>query len=128
MIKNRALGHIGLAVTDLEAAVNWYVETLGFEVIGRFQTGEGVPICFIKSGDIVYEVFQPLNGPVAPGKIDHFCFVSEDIEADYRYCVEKGYSFEKEGIQSLPTLWERGVRFFKIMSPTGEAVEFCQIL
>ena len=30
MIKNRPLGHIGLATTDLEATAKWYEEVLGF--------------------------------------------------------------------------------------------------
>lgn len=128
MIKNRALGHIGLGVNDIEAAVKWYMDVLGFELIGEFETPAGEPVKFIKSGGIVYEVFQPIGGAAAPGKIDHFCFVSEDIEADYHYCAEQGYPFEEEGIQEIPTFWERGVRYFKIMSPTAEAVEFCQVL
>ena len=33
-----------------------------------------------------------------------------------------------KGIQSIPTFWEKGIKYFKIMSPTGEPVEFCQIL
>ena len=128
MIKNRRLGHIGLGSNDIEATVKWYVEELGFDLIGDFFSPAGEPIKFLKSGDIIYEVFQPIGGAVAPGKIDHFGFHSDDIEADYRFCVEKGYAFEAEGIQELPTVWERGARYFKILSPTGEAVEFCQIL
>ena len=38
------------------------------------------------------------------------------------------HQFEEEGIQEMPEVWEKGVRFFKIMSPSGEPVEFCQIL
>ena len=128
MIKNRTLGHIGLGTNDIEATVKWYVEELGFELIGEFFSPAEEPIKFLKSGDIVYEVFQPVGGAAAPGKIDHFCFNSDDIEADYRFCMEKGYAFEAEGIQELPGVWERGARYFKILSPTGEAVEFCQIL
>ena len=128
MIKNRKLGHIGLAVNDLEASVKWYCEVLGFEVIGAFETPDGVQSRFLKSGDIVYEIFRPLVDVAAPGKIDHFCFESKDIAADYAYCVEQGYSFEEEGIQTIHTFWENGVSYFKIMSPTGEPVEFCQIL
>lgn len=128
MIKNRKLAHIGLGTNDIEATVKWYMDVLGFELIGSFQSPAGEPIRFLQSGDIIYEVFQPLGGAAAPGKIDHFSFQSQDIEADYRYCVEKGYTFEQEGIQELPTVWEKGVRYFKIMSPSGEALEFCQIL
>ena len=128
MIKNRKMGHIGLAVNDIEASVKWYIEILGFELIGSFTTPDGVPARFIKNGDVVYEIFQPIGGAAAPGKIDHFCFESADIEADYAYCVEQGYEFDTDGIQSIPTFWENGVKFFKILSPTGESVEFCQVL
>ena len=128
MIQNRKLGHIGLATNDIEATVSWYIKELGFKLIGDFKTADGIPIQFIQSGDIIYEVFQPHGGAPAPGKIDHFCFESQDIEADYRYCCEQGYAFEAEGIQELPCVWEKGARYFKILSPTGEAVEFCQIL
>ena len=128
MIKNRRPDHIGLGVSDIETSVKWYIDVLGFELIGAFTTPAGEPVRFLKSGDLVYEIFQPAGGVAAPGKIDHFSFASDDIEADYAYCREQGYTFEEEGIQSIPTFWEKGIRFFKIMSPTGEAVEFCQIL
>ncbi len=128
MIKNRKMDHIGLGVNDLESAVKWYIDVLGFELIGSFVTPGGVSAKFLKSGDLVYEIFQPIGGVDAPGKIDHFSFLSTDIEADYAYCVQQGYSFETEGIQSIPTFWEKGIKYFKIMSPTGEPVEFCQIL
>lgn len=127
MIKNRTLGHIGLATNDIEATVKWYIEELGFKLTGDFKAPNGVPIQFIQSGDIIYEVFQPHEGAAAPGKIDHFCFNSDDIEADYKYCVEKGYAFDTDGIEDLP-IWEKGARYFKILSATGEIVEFCQIL
>lgn len=128
MIKNRKMDHIGLAVTDLNATAKWYMDVLGFERIGAFVAPDGTPVNFLKSGDLVYEIFQPVGGVDAPGKIDHFSFISTDIEADYAYCVEQGYTFEAEGIQSIPTFWEKGIKYFKIMSPTGEPVEFCQIL
>ena len=128
MIRNRPFGHIGLGGSDIEAAVRWYMDVLGFELIGSFETPAGEPVRFLKSGEVVYEIFQPAGGVAAPGRIDHFCFESTDIEADYAYCLQQGYVFEAEGIQSIPTFWERGVRYFKIMSPTGEPVEFCQIL
>lgn len=128
MIKHRKMGHIGLAVSDLETAVKWYVDVLGFELIGSFVTPGGVQARFLKSGNLIYEIFRPLGGAAAPGKIDHFCFESTDIEADYAYCVAQGYSFEAEGIHSIPTFWDKGIKYFKILSPTGEAIEFCQVL
>lgn len=128
MIKNRKMGHVGLAVTDIEASVRWYRDVLGFALIGSFTAPDGAPVRFLRSGELVYEIFAPPGGVEAPGKIDHLCFESADIEADYAYCQAQGYAFETQGIQSIPTFWERGIRYFKLLSPTGEAVEFCQIL
>lgn len=128
MIKNRPLGHIGLGTNDIEATVNYYIDVLGFELIGSFKSPVDEPIQFIKNGDIVYEVYTPNGGVDAPGKIDHICFVSEDIEADYRYCAAQGYKLCTDGIQELPTVWDRGVRYFKLESPSGEAIEYCQVL
>ena len=106
MIKNRNVGHIGFGTNDIEATVNWYVNVLGFEVIGEFESPVGEPIRFLKNGDLVYEIYTPKGGEKTPGKLDHICFESQDIEADYAYCKAQGYTFQAEGIQELPTVWD----------------------
>lgn len=127
MIKGRKLDHIGLAVTDLEASKNWYCDVLGFTVIGHFYEGDA-PVYFIQNGDTVYEMYEDALVDAARGKIDHISFVSRDIEADYAYCKSQGYAICTNGIEDIPTFWEKGCRYFKLLSPTGEQVEFCQIL
>ena len=127
MIKGRKLDHIGLAVTDLEASKAWYCDVLGFEVIGHFYADD-TPAYFLKNGDTVYEMYQEDLPETLQGKIDHIIFVSTDIEADYAYCKEQGYVIATNVIEAIPTFWEKGCRYFKLVSPTGEQVEFCQIL
>jgi len=127
MIKGRKLDHIGLAVTDTEACKKWYCDVLGFEVIGHFYTGS-TPVYFLKSGDTVYEIYEAELSEAVQGKIDHISFVSYDIEADYAYCMEQGYTICTDGIEGISTFWEKGIRYFKLLTPTGEQVEFCQIL
>lgn len=129
MIKGRALDHIGLACTDVEAAKNWYVETLGFRVIGAFDCGKEQPAYFVTGSGVTYEMYQDDDlSDAAKGKIDHISYISCDIEADYAECVAKGYTITTNGIEALPAFWENGCRYFKILSPTGEQVEFNQIL
>ena len=130
MIKNRKHGHIGIATNDLQADSKWYEDVLGFEVIGDFTVPDGTHAKFMKNQDVVVEMFQPTE-PIsreASGKIDHYAFDSQDIEADYAYCLEQGYNITTDGIEGIPTFWEKGVRYFKIASPTGEEMEFCQVL
>ena len=129
MIKNRKLDHLGLASFDVEAAKNFYVSVLGGTVIGTFYCeGDPNPVYFVKVGETIYEMYQEALAPDAKGKIDHVAYVSEDIEADYKFCVEQGYTITTDGIEALPTFWKNGCRYFKILSPTGEQVEFSQVL
>ena len=129
MITNRKLDHIGMAVDNVEAAKDFYVSVLGGTVIGTFFCdGDPNPVYFVKVGEIVYEMYQEPVAPDARGKIDHIAYVSTDIEADYKFCVEKGYTITTDGIEALPTFWNQGCRYFKILSPTGEQVEFSQTL
>lgn len=130
MIKNRKLDHIGLPVNDIETAANWYREVLGFKLIGDFVAPDGTKCKFMKNGDIVYEIYQPVGGvkEEVTGKIDHFSYQSTDIEKDYEFCKRQGYKIITNGIEEIPTFWNHGCRYFKIESPTGEAVEFCEVV
>ena len=31
-------------------------------------------------------------------------------------------------IQSIPSFWKHGIRYFNIYGPNGETIEFCQIV
>ncbi len=130
MIKNRNHDHIGLATNDIEATVNWYIDVLGFKLIGDFVCPDGSPCKFIKNTDITYEIFQPVGGVKSEvaGKIDHFAYKSTDIEKDFAFCKEQGYDITTNGIEGIPTFWEKGCRYFKIASPTGEQIEFCEVV
>ena len=127
MIKGKMMDHIGLATNDVEADARWYVDVLGFEVAGKF-VNNGDTVYFLQGKDVMYEMFpaHPLLPEGVRGKIDHFSFRSEDIEKDYAFCVEQGYKITTDGIEGIAAFWEKGVRFFKIESPTGEQIEFCQ--
>lgn len=131
MIKNRPLDHIGLAVTDVEADAAWYQDVLGLSVKGKFQNSEGQNVYFLttKDGSVTYEMYQDDSLPAdAQGKIDHISYVSTDIEADYQYCLDAGYDICTAGIEGIADFWEKGCVYFKIKSPTGEQIEFCQVL
>jgi len=129
MIKGRKLDHIGIAVPDVEKNAKWYQDTLGFTVKGKFPGDNGHDVYFLQNGTTVYEMYQDDNlNPAVKGKIDHISFQSTDIQADYQYCVDQGYKISTRGVEGCPTFWAHGCRYFKIVSPAGEQVEFCQVL
>lgn len=128
MIKGRKFQHIGVATTDVEKDVKWYVEHLGFEITHHFQS-PAYNCYFIKNGEAVYELFEVRDlDPKVQGKVDHIAFYTDDVDADYAFCVKQGYEFTTNGIEELPKFFDNGFRYFKIKSPTGEEIEFGQIL
>ena len=111
MIKNRPLDHIGLAVSDVEADAVWYQEVLGLSVKGKFQNPEGRNVYFLSTADgsVTYEMYQDDSlAAGAKGKIDHISYVSNDIEADYKFCVNAGYDICTDGIEGIPNFWKQG--------------------
>lgn len=130
MIRNRKMAHIGLATNNIKETSKWYQQVLGLKKVGEFDSPLGEPVCFLEGNGYLYEIYQPID-PVPEGKtgtIDHIALESVDIERDYQYCVTQGYSITTEGIEEIPGFWEKGIRYFKIISPSGEEIEFCQIL
>jgi len=130
MFEGRKLDHIGLQVPDSEADAKFYMEKLGFSLKGKFKSSRGeFYTWFVTNGPVTYEISQKADiEPAAMGKPNHIAIVSNDIEADYKYCVENGYEICTKGIEDIPSRWERGCRYFKIKSPAGEEIEFNQDL
>ena len=59
MLTNAKFQHLGFATPDIEATVKFYTEDLGFEVIHRTATPDGLtPIVFIRNGAMTYEVYE----------------------------------------------------------------------
>ena len=64
--------HCGISVPDIEAAITWYQDMLGFSVIKRAII-EAVPakIAFLKNGDFHLELFQIDNAAPLPEERHH---------------------------------------------------------
>lgn len=121
------LQHVGIPTTDIEETINFY-EQIGFEVAYETvnkQTDEKV--AFLKQGDLVIETYENKHVASINGAIDHVALNVTDIEAVFEQVKEAGYKMIDQEIQFLP-FWDNGVRFFTIVGPNKEKVEFSQYL
>ncbi len=130
MFEGRKLDHIGLQCVDSEKDAAWYMEKLGFTLKGKFKSSRGdFYTWFVTNGQVTYEISQKADlDPMLQGKVDHIALNSTDIEADYKAAVDAGLTISTKGIEDIPSRWERGCRYFKVVSPTGEQVEINQDL
>ena len=120
--------HIGLPTNDMDKTLEFY-KTLGFEV--AYETMLGVErVCFLRQKNICFETYQNLEDPQAvghTGAIAHIALDVDDIEATWAAVQAAGLKPMEEEIQFLP-FWEKGVRFFNVLGPNSETVEFSQVL
>ena len=120
--------HIGLPTNDMDKTIAFY-KTLGFEVASEWMLPTD-RVAFLKLKNICIETYQSLSGDCAKGfdgAIDHISVDVDDIEAALEAVKAAGLQPMNEEIEFLP-FWEKGVRFFKVLGPNHEPVEFCQIL
>ncbi len=134
-LKINHLQHVGLPVTDIRRSVAFY-ESLGFrDTMSRefVHQGETVRVAMMEKSGVVMELYQ--LGPAdleevrtrRNGHIDHVAFDVDDINATYRILKENGFApLEPEPVK-LP-FFQRGMKFFFILGPDGERLEFSQIL
>lgn len=121
------LQHIGIPTNDLEATVAFY-GMLGFQVAFRtVNEAAKEEVAFIRMGDVTIEAYENKQAALVNGALDHIALNVTDIEQVFKAAKEKGLcSLDKE-IQFLP-FWENGVKFFTVLGPNKEKVEFSQYL
>ncbi len=119
------LQHIGLPTNSMKDTLDFYTK-LGFELALQTANGE-IPVCFLKLGTICIETYE--NGEAAQkrGAIDHIALDVDDIQAAWEAVKAAGLTVIESEIQALP-FWDNGIRYFNVLGPNQEVVEFSQIL
>lgn len=117
--------HIGLPVKAMDKTLSFYKE-LGFEEAYSTMNGQN-RVVFLKQKNLMIEIYEKDDVCNESGVIDHIAIDVENIENTFDIVASLGYEILDEDIQYLP-FWEKGVRFFTILGPNGEKIEFNQML
>lgn len=97
------IAHIGVAVTDIDAALTFYRDVLGL-VPHPPETADGATIVSLPFGESEVELLSPQtpDSPVArflakrgPG-IHHICYRVADLDAALERCRKAGYQLVDE--------------------------------
>ncbi|ONI37660.1 hypothetical protein AN639_12130 [Candidatus Epulonipiscium fishelsonii] len=118
----KKIDHINVTVPNLEKAIEFYTNVLGYKVTHKFK-GNDMEFIFVSDGNVTYEIIQ---GDVSQAKFDHIAYVSEDIKADYNYYKNLDSNLLQGEVNYLDFLFEAGMYYFFIQGPNGESIEFCQ--
>lgn len=121
------LQHVGLPTNDLKATIAFY-ESLGFETVYQVRNeAAGEDVAFLRLKNLTIEAYENGRAAMQSGAIDHIAIDVSDVEAAYRLAQEQGYRIVSNGVEFLP-FWQNGVKFFILLGPNQERVEFNQYL
>lgn len=133
--------HAAIAVPDINAAVAFYCDLLGFEIAMEAQVPGGIDVMaqalgvpdsgfavrMIKKGNSCIELFQfdeaeagESARPVNRAGITHIALASDDIENDYANLSDNGVTFNAALLGGAPA------RFAYGRDPFGNVIELLE--
>lgn len=119
--------HIGIPTNDIDKTVTFY-QGLGFEIAHSiFNKAANEKVVFLKMKNVVIETYENHSAVMKVGAIDHIALDVKDIDFLYDKMKASGYNMVHDSVQFLP-FWEKGIRFFIIIGPNEEKLEFCEKL
>jgi catechol 2,3-dioxygenase-like lactoylglutathione lyase family enzyme len=134
-VKINHLQHIGIPVTDLKRSEAFY-EKLGFRNVMKSEfehKGDKGLVAMMQQGSMIIEIYQMPEAELSAirsrqdGHVDHIAFDVDDIEAAFSELKNASFHILEESPVFLP-FWEKGCRYFNILGPDGERLEFNQII
>ena len=117
------LQHIGLPTNDMEKTLAFYT-ALGFEVAHQTMLGD-TAVAFFNLGNLMIEAYQNGQAVGKAGAVDHIAINVTDIVEARRIADEMGLNVIEA--DELP-FWDNGVKYFTILGPNNEKLEFNQYL
>ncbi len=135
MLKINCMQHIGMPVTDLKASEAFY-EKLGFENVMasefNYRGGKG-QVAMMRRGEMILELYQMPEKELEEirgrkdGRIDHIAFDVDNIDETFAILKNASFSIVETEPVLLP-FWENGCKYFNVLGPDNERLEFNQIL
>lgn len=117
------LQHVGLPTNNMDETIAFY-EGLGFEnVYETVNKAANERVAFLRLGTLMVEAYENRQAAMRSGALDHLALDVHDIDKCYEEAKAQGYEVVSNGIEALP-FWEKGVRFFIILGPNKERLEF----
>lgn len=123
--KITGIQHVGVPTDDIQKSILFY-KGLGFGIVWQtINEQDGTSVVFLQLGNLIMEVYENKQASMKSGAIDHIALNVKDIDAVFSKIKELGYEMLDDNIRFLP-FWEYGVRFFTIIGPNKEKIEFCE--
>lgn len=117
--------HVGIPTNNIEETICFY-EQLGFHVALLTKNKDEI-VAFLQMHNLVIETYENKSAAMQAGAVDHIALDVKDIDALFEMVKTKHLHILDDRVNSLP-FWNDGVKFFTILGPNKEKIEFCERL
>lgn len=135
-LKINHIQHIGIPVSNIQKSIGFY-EKFGFTnvmpSIFEIEGEKGGIVAMMKRDSIILELYQMPASYLTEitnrkdGHIDHIAFDVDDIELAFTTIKENHFTIlEKEPV--FLNFWNKGCKYFNVLGPDGERLEFNEII
>lgn len=135
-LKINHIQHLGIPVSNIQKSVAFY-ELLGFSNVmpSTFEIDgeQGGIVAMMERESMIVELYQlpashlPEIKNRKDGHIDHIAFDVDDIDLTFKTLKENHFHI----LESAPVFlnfWTKGCKYFNILGPDGERLEFNEII
>ena len=135
-LKINHIQHIGIPVSNILKSIGFY-EKFGFTNVMpstfEIEGEKGGIVAMMKRDSIILELYQMPASYLTEiknrkdGHIDHIAFDVDDIELAFTTIKENHFTIlEKEPV--FLNFWNKGCKYFNVLGPDGERLEFNEII
>ena len=117
--------HIGIPTNNMKETITFY-EQLGFHV-ALLTNNQEETVAFLQMHNLMIETYENNAAAMQAGAIDHIAVDVKDIDSLFELMKAKNFHVLDSQVNKLP-FWENGVKFFTVLGPNKEKIEFCERL
>jgi catechol 2,3-dioxygenase-like lactoylglutathione lyase family enzyme len=127
-----SLGHVGLAISDLQPALHFYVDQLGLKEAFRINGPDGMPSLIylrVANTDTFVELFpgKKKTSPAETSSINHLGLFVKDLQAELQTLKNRGYPLPADALEKAKKVQVDNTLLYFIKDPDGNKVELSQL-
>ena len=127
-----SLGHVGMAISDLQPALHFYIDQLGLKEAFRINDPNGTPSLIylrVANTDTFVELFpgKKKTTPAETSSINHLGLFVKDLQAELLNLKDRGYPLPNDAFEKARKVQVDNTLLYFIKDPDGNKVELSQL-
>ena len=128
-----SLGHVGLAISQLQPALHFYVDQFGLKEAFRISFPDGTPnLIYLRVANTAtfVELFpgRKKTSPTEGFTVNHLGLFVKDLQAELHSLKDRGYPLPADAFEKAKKVQVDNSLLYFVKDPDGNKIELSQLL